>query len=153
VDVEVTELDGFSYVAWPGQGDPAKGIPQVITALAGIAGPQGLFEHMTGAPFTRYVGITADGSGEMEWEVGFPLAPEAPVAAPLELKRFPGGPFATSMHTGPYEGLSGAYDELVPQVARDYELTGEGLEIYVDDPDQVAVEALRTKLLLGIRRP
>lgn len=68
-----------------------------------------------------------------------------------ELADLPGGAFAWLMHRGPYEELHVAYHALHAWLLEHgHEPAGPMREIYRNDPDVVAAEALETEVMLPI---
>jgi len=95
---------------------------------------------LTGPPFVRYLDASSE---EMTFEPGMPIsAPndsgrstERLAAANLVLDALPGGPAATTLHVGPYEGLHEAYAALEKWMEENGR-TGAGApwESYITDP-------------------
>jgi effector-binding domain-containing protein len=98
-----------------------------------------------GPPFFRYLVIDMD--GELELEVGVPVA--TPVAGDDRLRAgsFPAGRYATAVHVGPYEGLADATGSLLAWadengVAWDVQETGKRevwgarAEFYITNPEE-----------------
>jgi effector-binding domain-containing protein len=78
--------------------------PPLVGEVFGWLGKHGVAPK--GAPFFRYLVI--DMAGELEMEVGVPVA--TAVAGDDRVKGgvFPAGRYATLVHTGPYPALEGA---------------------------------------------
>lgn len=58
-----------------------------------------------------------------------------------------GGPVATTVHQGPYEGLTAAYHSLTDWISKNgYEIAGPPREIYLSDPKTTAEEDLLTRV-------
>lgn len=112
-------------------------LPQVFA----FAQQQGI--ALTGLPFTRYPEM---GPGLITMEPGMKIAsttrsdseevPPLPGAG-VVVDTLPGGPAATTMHTGPYEALPDAY-AAVEQWIEDQGLAAAGApwECYVNDPSE-----------------
>lgn len=117
----------------------AEALPQVFAYAQqhGIA--------LAGVPFTRYIEM---GPGLVTMEPGMriaasledPKSPGSPLAesageATVAASTLPGGPVATTTHTGPYEGLGEAYAS-VQQWMEGQGLTPGGApwECYITDP-------------------
>jgi effector-binding domain-containing protein len=105
-----------------------------------------------GPPFLLYHGIV---DGKLDVEIGMPLAlplaglhpvdagPEGSVGA----SQLPGGRVAMYVYRGPYEGLGNAWADLNSWLT-DHGLTAteKCWESYIDNPDAVPAEELRTEL-------
>jgi effector-binding domain-containing protein len=118
--------------------------------LAAWLGQRGV--AIVGPPYARYHRLDED---RFEVEAGFPVA--APVVDDDEVvaSSLPGGPHATTVHVGPYEGLGAAYEALEAWVAeRGGEPAGDPWEIYESDPtEQPDPATWRTQVILPFRRP
>jgi effector-binding domain-containing protein len=124
-------------------------LPKVAAALnrAGMT--------FAGPPYARYHGM-----GEhIDVEIGVPIAglgdPITPLvdvpAGEVGLSSLPGGRVVETTYVGPYSGLGEAWQEL-DRWLQDQGLTpaGAGWESYIDDPDEVAPEAMRTLIVLPV---
>ena len=87
-----------------------------------------------GPPFARYHRLADD---EFLVEAGFPVDGAVHPADGVRASRLPGGPVATTVHTGPYEEMAPAYDVLYSWIG-DHGGTplGDAWECYLDGPDQ-----------------
>ena len=105
-----------------------------------------IFQHaqsrgaaIAGQPFTRYLEW---GPGVLTLEVGLPIAPgwrdSSAQAVDIKADTLPGGPVATTTHTGPYDRLNDAH-AAVQLWMEDNGLRGAGApwEVYVSDPAEV----------------
>jgi effector-binding domain-containing protein len=97
-----------------------------------------------GAPFVRYDVIDMD--GQLEIEVGVPVAEPMPGDGHIESGVLPAGRYATLTHVGHYDGLVGANAALqdwadeqglewAMQETEDGEVWASRLELYPNDPD------------------
>lgn len=122
-------------------------LPRIVGRVDELGGA------ISGPPYARY---SYWGRDTVEVEIGYP------VAAPLEGLRevihaergevanseLPGGRAAILVHTGPYRQLGDSWSLLEQQMAREHLLSaGSGWEHYLDDPDLVPAEELRTELV------
>ena len=112
--------------------------------------------QIIGAPFARYHGMA---KGEFDVEIGFPARGVERLSslgglAPGEVGRseLPGGRMAAYLHVGPYAGIGKAWEALEALVA-DHGLVpiAPGWDSYVDNPDEIPVEQLRTELFQPVR--
>jgi AraC family transcriptional regulator len=96
---------------------------------------------LTGLPFTRYPEM---GPGLITMEPGMRIAPggAAPAASEetgISADTLPGGFAATTLHTGPYDGLPDAYAAIQQWVeAEGLAAAGAPWESYVNDPSEHA---------------
>jgi effector-binding domain-containing protein len=86
-----------------------------------------------GAPYVRYFHVGAD---RVDMEVGVKVSGEIEGNARVEIGELPGGAVATTVHTGPYEGLVDAYAALIEWI-RDNgrKETGSPWEVYAINPE------------------
>jgi effector-binding domain-containing protein len=91
-------------------------------------------EHgdVAGPPFARYH-RTSDG---FDVEAGFPAARGFSPVGRVEQDQLPGGPTATVLYTGPYDGIGPAYGALLQWLAaHGNEPVGDPWESYLDGPE------------------
>lgn len=88
----------------------------------------------SGAPYVRYFHMGAD---RVDLEVGMRISGAIVGNARIEFGELPGGDVATTVHTGPYEGLADAYAALIEWI-RDQgrQETGTPWETYSSHPDE-----------------
>jgi len=102
---------------------------EVLPAVFGYAASGAA--TIAGQPFARYhnTGPTLD------VEAGIPVAAAAEGKGDIVASELPGGTVATTVHTGPYDGLHEAHAAL-QQWAKDNDRTPTGApwEVYVTDP-------------------
>jgi effector-binding domain-containing protein len=110
---------------------------------------------MTDPPYARYHAM----GEEIDVEIGAPvsgppgaLPPLADVAmGEVGLSSLPGGRAVVTTYVGPYSGLGDAWHELDRWLHdQGLERTGPGWESYIDDPYEIAPEALRTEIVLPV---
>jgi effector-binding domain-containing protein len=111
---------------------------------------------MAGAPYARYHGM----GEQIDVEIGVPVVGPDGALPPLDdvrggdvgLTVLPHARVAVTMHVGPYEGLGATWRELEAWLREhSLETAGAGWESYVDDPDEVPAESLRTELVIPVR--
>lgn len=107
-------------------------LAKAYRALADVIAAQGT--SPSGPPFARYHRRDAD---RITVEAGFPVVTAIEASGDVQPSYLPGGPAATTMHTGPYEEIAPAYAALASWV-RDHGGTPEGdaWEIYLGNPDR-----------------
>ncbi len=100
--------------------------------VAGVIGATGA--KMTGPPFASYVPVDGE-PGRFDIEAGFAVDEAIPGEGEVVASTLPGGQVAHTWHTGPYEKLTNAYQELMAWIAeRDMEPADKAWEIYQSDP-------------------
>jgi effector-binding domain-containing protein len=118
-------------------------IPRSIGEVFDFLGEQGL--EPRGAPFIRYHVI--DMEGELDIEVGWPVAQPVSGNSRVQPGSFPAGRYASLVHTGPYDQLVQANAALLDWIARagakvDQSPTPRGdafgsrYESYLSEPDE-----------------
>ena len=86
-------------------------------------------------------------------EVAFEVGADATAGEGFEVAELPGGLFAVLLHVGPYESLGGAYEALMGWVpAQGYRFAGPMRDKYLNDPDRVPPEELRTEIQVPVER-
>jgi effector-binding domain-containing protein len=125
--------------------------PRVFAALA----ERGLAP--AGPPFGRYLEWGAE---RVVVEIGVPVAeqlvdvPADASAGELCSSALPGGTVATLTHVGHYEGLPDANRALAEWIEqRGLERSGALWESYVDDPESVPPDELRTEIVQPVHAP
>ncbi len=106
---------------------------QLLPKVYGYATQSGA--TMVGPPFVRY---TARDEQEVAIECGMPVTPGAIGDGDIALGELPAGPAATTVHTGPYEGLGTAYEALEAWIKEHGARPGGApWEVYLTDPGEV----------------
>jgi effector-binding domain-containing protein len=97
-----------------------------------------------GPPFALYAGEMTD---EFDIVVCMPVAPGASAGPGVDLEEVPGGPAASTIHTGPYTAVSGAYDAIQVWMAANGKRPGASpREVYLSDPGSVPSSDLLTEV-------
>lgn len=116
-------------------------LPPLIPEVFGWLAARGIAP--AGAPFFKY--NVVDMRGEMEIEVGVPVATPVPGDDRVLAGALPAGRYATVLHVGPYDGLVEATDRLLKWGAAegvnwdrsdDQRHWGARVEFYETDPDE-----------------
>lgn len=121
--------------------DISKVIPPLLDSVFEWLGKQGIEPHA--APFFRY--IVVDMENELEMEVGIPVETPLQGEGPIQAGVLPAGRYATLHHTGPYEQLYHATEELLAWAKKQNlmwktahidgkEVWESRLEFYLNDP-------------------
>lgn len=154
MDVTVTEKKPQA-VAFVRHTGPYEEVGPTWERLCAWAGPKGL---ITGE--TKFIGVSYDDPGVTEPDkirydacisLDRPVLPEGDIG----VQELPGGTFAVTVHKGPYSGLKDAYDWLMGTWLADsgYEAGGcPTYEVYLNAPDKVPPEELRTEINLPLSR-
>ncbi|MXY56833.1 MAG: GyrI-like domain-containing protein [Gammaproteobacteria bacterium] len=116
-------------------------LPRVYRHIAGAS------QQPAGMPFTRYFdmdGVTFDIAA------GMPVRQTIDGTGDIEEHVLPGGRALTALHLGAYQDVGAVWSQVV-QRAR--ELGSDamfGWDVYTNDPDEVAPEALETRVYLPL---
>lgn len=104
---------------------------------------------MAGPPYGRYLDFGEDG---VSLEAGLPVAPGAIGKGDIKLGALPAGPAASTIHTGPYDGLGAAHEALQAWVGSNGASPGGApWEVYLTDPGEVPDPAdWKTQVFLPI---
>ena len=147
MEVTVKEIPAKRILAVAHTG-PYTGIGAAFGKLCTFAGEKGLL-----GPSTEVLGIYYDDPGQTPAEK---LRSEAcvTVAGPVEVpegfqvKEIAGGPYAVTVHEGPYETLAEVYTKLYrewPETSgRQPDYGKPCFEVYLNSPDEEKPEELRT---------
>ena len=91
---------------------------------------------------------------ELKWQVGFPVAKEAAVAAPLEKGEFTHTQVAVCLYVGPYENIGGAFGRIFQYIDDcGFKVSGPIMEKYLDqNPQSVKPAELRTEINIPVEK-
>lgn len=118
--LEVTDIP-----TWIG---PAFGRVMAATAASGL--------QPVGPPFARYWKVPGTAAA-FEVEAGFPVDGPLPAEAHADVQpsRLPGGPAAVTVHLGPYDAMTPAYEALEKWAAEHAAVPdGPPWEVYLSEP-------------------
>lgn len=124
----------------------AECLPKVAERVAELGGA------IAGPPYARYHGTEG---GVIDVEIGAPIAAALPQLMPLAdvtpetvgASALPGGRAAIVTHVGPYATLGETWRRGEGWLAEaGHRSSGPAWELYVDDPDLVAQDRLRTEI-------
>ncbi len=147
----IEEITPFSYVCISHKGSLSD-MEKVIGMLQSSMQSQNI--RMTGAMFgVYYTSPQTARPGELVWEVGFPVDPEAIPRRPLEKKLWNFTKVVVGLHIGPYAERSQTIDRMREWMrANNYVPDGPVLEKYLDmDPSKLLPEGLRTEIWIPCR--
>ena len=149
MEVAIKEIAAKRVLALAHVG-PYTGIGAAFEKLCAFAGEKGLL-----GPATEVLAIYYDDPAQTPAEA---LRSEAcvTVAGPVEVpegfqvKEIAGGPYAVTVHEGPYEALAGVYTRLYrewPETSGRQPNYGQPcFEVYLNSPDEVKPEELKTEI-------
>lgn len=91
---------------------------------------------------------------DMQWELGFPVTPQALVLEPLELKKWSYTTAAICLHVGPYDKTIETINKIMDWInANGYSAIGPMIEWYQDaDPSSVRPEKLKTEIWIPCKK-
>lgn len=119
---------------------------QVYGAIVQYLGELG--ENPAGAPFAGYFNMDME---DLDVEIGFPVHHPLPAKGEIQPSSIPGGLLATCTHTGPYQEIEPAYDELQLFIeGSGRRPTGVAYEFYLNDPDETPEKELLTKIVFPL---
>lgn len=127
---------------------------EAFGVLCQFAGPRGLL-----GPSTRMIGISHDDphvtdESKFRYDACVSIDREVKTEGEVGLKTIAGGRYAVFLHAGAYEGFGQTYDQIFKAW-----LPGSGeklreepcFEVYLNSPDQVKPEDLRTEIWLPLQ--
>jgi AraC family transcriptional regulator len=154
-DVKLVTLEPMSLLA-VGHVGPYTKIGDAFFTLAQWLGARGV--PTSGA---KLVGIFYDDPEQVDASklrakaaIHLPEAPHVAPSSPVERVQLRGGAHAMLLHKGPYDDLKTAwtwfYDDWLPNSGRTADLEAPSFELYLNTPEEVAPDALRTELYLPL---
>jgi AraC family transcriptional regulator len=109
-------------------------------------------------PGTRVLGISHDDPDitppdKLRYDAALVVSRPVARAGEIGVVEIPAGEYATALHTGPYHCLSDSYAELagkwLPETGRELR-SAAAIEFYLDSPQTVPAEDLRTEICLPL---
>jgi effector-binding domain-containing protein len=91
---------------------------------------------------------------ELQWRLGFPVAGEAAVAAPLQKGECKATKIAVYLYIGPYEKVGDAYVKIFQFIGQNgYKAAGPTMEKYLDmNPEAIKPEDLSTEINIPVEK-
>lgn len=115
-------------------------IYQYIQESGGIAGE------------AAYAGYHNWDINDLDVEIGFLLGKPLPGRGEIEATMIPGGKQVSCMYKGPYNKMEPVYKAMTAWMAtQNYVPTGIAYEFYYNDPSQVPVSELLTKIVFPVQ--
>ena len=106
-------------------------------------------ETPAGAPYAAYYNMDME---DLDVEIGIPVSKPLTPEGVLKAGEMPAGKYASCVHTGPYQEIHPAYDELGKWMeAEGLEATGVAYEVYLNDPGETPPEQLLTEVLFPLK--
>lgn len=151
---EIRTIDPIPVLFVRRTGPYDQAAAEAFGALCGFAGPRGLL-----GPKTRIIGISHDDphvteESKFRYDACLTFDREVKEEGEVGRKTIPGGRYAVFLHEGAYEGLQAAYDGIFGSwlPASGERLRDEpSFEVYLNSPDQVKPEDLRTEIWLPLQ--
>jgi effector-binding domain-containing protein len=150
--ISIKKISPFTYCSISHKG-PFTEIEKVIKMLMGTSQSQRIY------PAGPLIGIYHNTPNEvkpeaLEWEIGFPITPQAVPLEPLEKKQWNFTLVATALHTGPYEKTGETIWKILEWMnANHYVPAGPVMERYMDmTPSSVPPEKLRTEIWIPCKK-
>ena len=150
--IEVRDLEPITYAGLDCAG-PYSMISAKITEFMGAFFGQGLTP--TGGMLTIYHNRPGPGVSEndLKWTIGMPISPAAAPAAPLVKGVFNYPKVAYCLYVGPYEKIYQPYAEMAAYIeTKGLKVAGPVMEIYLNNPQNVAPEQLRTEIYMPVEK-
>lgn len=115
-------------------------------AIMAYAGPR---SAPSGPPFVAYHNADMQ---DLDLEIGLPFANPLEGEGEVEAGTIPASLAVETIHVGPYDDIGAAYEALRAWMKENGRVpAGPAYEHYVDDPDDVAPDELRTRIVWPIR--
>jgi effector-binding domain-containing protein len=130
---------------------PVARLPEVLgpawSSIMAHAGKAGATP--SGPPFVGYHNMDMQ---DLDLEIGVPFARVVEGEGEVQPSEIPAGPAVATMHVGPYDRVGDAYDALQAWMTEQgVAPAGPAYEHYLNDPQEVAPEALRTRIVWPVR--
>ncbi len=150
-DVQVKDQTPFPYAYLDCAGSYQQ-IPQKMMEFMGAFFKQGL--KPAGGPFAIYFNDPRQvPEAELKWLIGMPIAPGAAPVDPLKKGEFGHPKVAVCVHVGPYDKVGETYAKMITFIDQNgWKVAGPPMEKYIDNPQMVAPEKLRTELVLPVEK-
>jgi AraC family transcriptional regulator len=134
---------------------PYMQINQAFQRLGEIAQKQGLFAHKGAAMLAIYHDDPESTPVEqLRSDAGIIVADDVKLPPTLGEQRLPAGPYACTLHVGPYERLGDVWQRLLGEwiPANGLRVDGLSYELYLNMPGSVPKEELRTEICVPVHR-
>jgi effector-binding domain-containing protein len=147
--IRLTEKSAFTY-AYMSFSGPFSTMPQKIMAFMAEFFKQGLQPAGTMISVYHNSPATVEES-ELKWDIGFPVSSDIRVKPPLNVTVYTKKTVLEYIHRGSYDLLPAAYQKLTDYVeAKKFKIILPTYEFYLNSPQQVKVEELKTRIEIPI---
>jgi effector-binding domain-containing protein len=151
-EVVIQDTAPFSYAYLE-----CRGSYEQIPARIGEFMPEFFKQNLM--PAGNFFGMYLNAPGqvkeeELQWRLGFPIAAESTVAAPLQKGECRATKMAVFLYVGPYEKVSDAYGKMFTFIEQNgYKAAGPTMEKYLDmNPEAVKPEDLKTEINIPVEK-
>jgi len=121
-------------------------ISEVFQSIGAYLGELG--EQPGGAPFTAYYNMDMQ---DLDLAIGFPVGRTLPGRGEIESTEMPEGEYASVLHKGAYNQVSGAYAALDEFIRRQGRIpSGVAYEFYLNSPYETAESELKTQVVFPL---
>jgi len=151
-EVVIQDTAPFSYAYLE-----CRGSYQQIPAKIGEFMQQFFGQKLT--PAGNFFGMYLNAPGqvkeeELQWRLGFPVAVDAAVAAPLQRGVCQATKIAVYLYVGPYDKVGDAYGKIFAFIEKNgYKAAGPTMEKYLDmNPMAVKPEDLKTEINIPVEK-
>lgn len=151
-DVRIQDQAAITYAGLECTGSYSQ-ISAKIGEFMGTFFGQGLMP--TGGVFSLYFNSPGPGVSEadLKWVIGMPISPAASPAAPLVKGEFNYPKVAYCLHVGPYEKVGETYGKIMAFIDQNgWKPAGPAMESYLNNPQVVAPDKLRTEIVIPVEK-
>ena len=130
---------------------PVGRLPEVLGPAWGavMARARALGAMPSEPPFVGYHNADME---DLDLEIGFTFTAPLEGEGEVQASEIPDGPAVATVHVGPYDRIGEAYEALQAWMSQHgHAPSGPSYEHYLDDPDEVAPDELRTRIVWPIR--
>ncbi len=155
VHIEAKTTDEMQAACIFHKGAPATigdDMGRLLGQLLGWIEQEGL--QMTGPPFAVYYSTPEEmARGEMQFDVGVPFSGTAHETDNIKIKTFPAQNVLVAIHKGPYSHISSVYAAMMEHITNNgYEVIGPPMELWLNNPMEVAESELLTEVRFPVAR-
>jgi effector-binding domain-containing protein len=156
----IKEIPEVRVISKKGAGAPNEIIPGLIgTVMQQIFSPsnQRGNVNITGPITLLFDGSTLTktteewGIAHLEWEIAVPIVGRISVEPGFDVKTLPGGKMVTTIYTGPYQEVGGAYTRIIEYIgSHGLKVNGPCREMYLNNPQEVPESKLMTEIQIPV---
>lgn len=147
IEISVKRVESLT-VAYVSHKGPYEALPEVFQKVMGWIQEERL--QMAGPPMGVYYNDPGKvAPEELLWEVQWPIVPKEGKEGKGEVKVKTTEPMevAFTLHRGPYDQVGITYDRLEKWIEEnDYLISGPARSIYLNDPNSIPPESLKTEI-------